>query len=55
MTRGRYAGYFWGGLILAVVAVGAPWVSPWLALVGLVGLLLHEHAYVQAAQTVPLA
>jgi len=55
MVRGRYAGFFWGGLILAAAAVAAPWVSPWLTMAGLVGLLLHEHAYVQSAQAVPLA
>jgi formate-dependent nitrite reductase membrane component NrfD len=55
MTGGRYAVFFWSGLALAAVAVAAPWVSPLLALAGLAGLLLHEHAYVQAAQTVPLA
>ena len=55
MVRGRYAGFFWGGLILAGAAVTAPWVSPWLAVAGLVGLLLYEHAYVQSAQSVPLA
>jgi formate-dependent nitrite reductase membrane component NrfD len=55
MVKGRYAGFFWGGLVLAAAAIAAPWVSPWLAVAGLVGLLLHEHAYVQAAQSVPLA
>ena len=55
MVRGRYAGFFWSGLVLATAAVAAPWVSPWLAVAGLAGLLLHEHAYVQAAQSVPLA
>ncbi len=55
MIGGRYKAFFWGGLVLCAGAVAAPWVSPWLALAGLVGLLLHEHAYVQAAQSVPLA
>ena len=55
MLAGRYRAFFWGGLLLSVVAVATPWVSPWLALAGLAGLLLHEHAYVQSAQIVPLA
>jgi hypothetical protein len=54
MARGRYAGWFWlgGGAVVAVLA--APLFWP-LALLGLFGLLLYEHAYVQAGQSVPLA
>jgi formate-dependent nitrite reductase membrane component NrfD len=56
MTRGRYAGFFWGGLVLSVVALSTAAAVPvGGALAGLVGLLLFEHAYVQAGQSVPLA
>ena len=55
MTRGRYAGHFRAGV--ALVAVGL--LTPWLGAVGagaaLMGVLAHEHAYVQAGQSVPLA
>ncbi len=55
MTRGRYAVPFWAGLVLAAVAAAAPWIG--VAAVGpaLLGVLLHEHAYVQSGQAVPLA
>jgi Fe-S-cluster-containing dehydrogenase component/formate-dependent nitrite reductase membrane component NrfD len=59
MTRGRYAGFFWFGLLLVATALGAPVVgvtaAPILAVCALAGLLAHEHAYVQAGQSVPLA
>jgi Fe-S-cluster-containing dehydrogenase component/formate-dependent nitrite reductase membrane component NrfD len=55
MTRGRFAGFFWTGLILVAVAVAAPWIGVAATAVALVGLVLHEHAYVQAGQSVPLA
>jgi len=56
MTSGRYAGFFWGGLALSVVALGLAGSIPVAgALAGLAGLLLFEHAYVQAGQSVPLA
>jgi Fe-S-cluster-containing dehydrogenase component/formate-dependent nitrite reductase membrane component NrfD len=59
MTRGRYAGPFWLGLLLVAVALGAPLAGPLgapvLASAALAGLLAHEHAYVQAGQSVPLA
>lgn len=54
MTRGRYARWFWLGNAAVAIAVGALLLWP-LALVGLLGLLLHEHAYVQSGQSVPLA
>jgi Fe-S-cluster-containing dehydrogenase component/formate-dependent nitrite reductase membrane component NrfD len=54
MTRGRYAAWFWVGNLGVTLALAAPFFWP-LALLGLVGLLLHEHAYVQAGQAVPLA
>jgi hypothetical protein len=33
----------------------APWLGSLAGLAGLLGLLAHEHAYVQAGQAVPLA
>ncbi|HZD87177.1 MAG TPA: 4Fe-4S dicluster domain-containing protein [Gaiellaceae bacterium] len=55
LTRGRYAAFFWGGLVLAAVAIAAPLIG--VAAVGpaLLAVLLHEHAYVQSGQAVPLA
>jgi len=55
MIRGRFARYFWGGIVLMAVAVSAPALGPLVAIAALAGLLLHEHAYVQAGQVVPLA
>jgi Fe-S-cluster-containing dehydrogenase component/formate-dependent nitrite reductase membrane component NrfD len=55
LTRGRYAPLFWGGATLALVAVFAPLLGLVAVPFALVGLLLHEHAYVQAGQAVPLA
>ena len=55
MVRGRFARFFWGGVVLVAVAVSAPALGPLVAGAALVGLLLHEHAYVQAGQVVPLA
>jgi Fe-S-cluster-containing dehydrogenase component len=55
MTRGRYAVGFWFGVVLVANAVVAPWVGAWAAIPALVGVLAHEHAYVQAGQSVPLA
>jgi hypothetical protein len=37
------------------VAIAAPALGPVVAVAALAGLLLHEHAYVQAGQVVPLA
>jgi Fe-S-cluster-containing dehydrogenase component len=54
MTRGRHARWFWLGAAGVVAALAAPAFWP-LALLGLLGLLLYEHAYVQAGQSVPLA
>jgi Fe-S-cluster-containing dehydrogenase component len=55
MTGGLYAGYFWAGIVLMLAAVAAPWIG-WIASpLALLGLLAHEHAYVQAGQAVPLA
>jgi Fe-S-cluster-containing dehydrogenase component/formate-dependent nitrite reductase membrane component NrfD len=55
MTRGRYASFFWTGILLTLGAVFAPLVGVAAAPLALVGLMLHEHAYVQAGQSVPLA
>jgi formate-dependent nitrite reductase membrane component NrfD len=55
MTRGRYASYFWIGLALSFAGGLAPWLGLAAAPLALTGLLLHEHAYVQAGQAVPLA
>jgi Fe-S-cluster-containing dehydrogenase component/formate-dependent nitrite reductase membrane component NrfD len=55
MTRGRYAAFFWTGIVLTLAAVFAPWLGVAASPLALVGLALHEHAYVQAGQSVPLA
>jgi Fe-S-cluster-containing dehydrogenase component/formate-dependent nitrite reductase membrane component NrfD len=55
MTRGRYSRFFWTGVALAAVGLLAPLLGPVAGVAALVGLLSHEHAYVQAAQAVPLA
>ncbi len=55
MTRGRYAGYFRAGAVLLAAGVLAPWLTIGGAALALIGLALHEHAYVQAGQSVPLA
>jgi Ni/Fe-hydrogenase subunit HybB-like protein len=55
MTRGRYAGFFWIGVGLVAVGLATAVLGAWAAAAVLVGLLAHEHAYVQAAQAVPLA
>nr|WP_325233822.1 4Fe-4S dicluster domain-containing protein [Egicoccus sp.] len=58
LTSGRFARPFRASLVLCALAMAAP-VAPVVALVaaglGLAGLLLFEHAYVQAGQSVPLA
>ena len=55
MIRGRFRLFFWVGVGLVVVAVGAPWIGTLAGPIALLGLLAHEHAYVQAGQSVPLA
>ncbi|MGH8837403.1 MAG: 4Fe-4S dicluster domain-containing protein [Actinomycetes bacterium] len=60
MTAGRYRRFFWTGLGLVALGLLAPWGGGGLpavavALFAVVGLALHEHAYVQAGQSVPLA
>ncbi|TWP37872.1 4Fe-4S dicluster domain-containing protein [Leekyejoonella antrihumi] len=55
MTRGRFAVFFRVGLVAIAVAVAAPWIGAVAVPFALIGLLAHEHAYVQAGQSVPLA
>ena len=55
MVKGRFARYFWVGVVTVLVAVAAPWIGVVAVPFALVGLLAHEHAYVQAGQSVPLA
>ena len=55
LWRGRYARFFWTGAALVAVAVFAPLVGVAAVPCALIGLLAHEHAYVQAGQSVPLA
>jgi Fe-S-cluster-containing dehydrogenase component/formate-dependent nitrite reductase membrane component NrfD len=55
MTGGRYRAFFWGGAALVGIAVAAPWLGAFSAPLALAGLFAHEHAYVQAGQSVPLA
>jgi Fe-S-cluster-containing dehydrogenase component/Ni/Fe-hydrogenase subunit HybB-like protein len=59
MTVGRFAGFFWSGVVLVAAAVVAPFVDAPVAgaaaALALAGLLAHEHAFVQAGQSVPLA
>jgi formate-dependent nitrite reductase membrane component NrfD len=55
MTRRRYAAYFWAGLALTLLGALAPLIDIAAVPLALTGLLLYEHAYVQAGQSVPLA
>ncbi len=55
MTRGRFASSFWVGIAAVAVAVAAPWIGVVAVPFALLGLLAHEHSYVQAGQSVPLA
>ena len=55
MTGGRWKGYFQLGLALVALGAAAPWIGLPGAALALAGLLAHEHAYVQAGQSVPLA
>jgi formate-dependent nitrite reductase membrane component NrfD len=55
MVSGRYATVFRVGVAAVVIAVAAPWVGVLAVPFALIGLLAHEHAYVQAGQSVPLA
>ena len=62
MTKGRFRSYFVAGGVLLLATLIAPWVAPAspaavaaAAVAAVAGLLAHEHAYVQAGQSVPLA
>ncbi|MFQ5703729.1 MAG: 4Fe-4S dicluster domain-containing protein [Gemmatimonadales bacterium] len=55
MTAGRFRSYFLASVLLTFGGVAAPLIGMPSALLALVGLLAYEHAYVQAAQAVPLA
>lgn len=55
MTRGRYGWYFRCGILLAIIGLFAPWLGLAVLPPVLIGLLMYEHSYVQAGQSVPLA
>jgi formate-dependent nitrite reductase membrane component NrfD/ferredoxin len=55
MLAGRFSAFFWAGIVLVTPALAAPWLGAWVALPALLALALHEHAHVQAGQSVPLA
>jgi formate-dependent nitrite reductase membrane component NrfD len=55
LTRGRFSAFFWLGLALTLLGATAPLIGVAAVPVALTGLLLYEHAYVQAGQSVPLA
>jgi Ni/Fe-hydrogenase subunit HybB-like protein len=65
MVKGRYRTAFWTGTLFSVIGgllpllVNLNVLETWLAFPGavfaLIGMLLFEHAYVQAGQSVPLA
>ncbi len=48
-------GSFLVGVVAVAVAIAAPWIGVVAVPFALIGLLAHEHAYVQAGQSVPLA
>lgn len=56
MTKGAWAHFFWVGLALGVLALVFAASTPAIAAGAALGaLLLYEHAFVQAGQSVPLA
>ena len=55
MVHGRFRRFFWFGTLAAALGVAAPWLGIPAVVVGLIGLLAYEHAFVQAGQSVPLA
>ena len=55
MTRGKFATFFRVGVVGVLVAAAAPVIGVIAVPFALIGLLAHEHAYVQAGQSVPLA
>ena len=55
MTSGRYAAWYRAGVVLVFIGCAAPWLGWPAAIAVLIGVLVYEHAYVQAGQAVPLA
>ncbi len=55
MVRGRYAWFFWAGIVGVLAGAAAPVLGMIAIPLALAGLLAHEHAFVQAGQAVPLA
>ena len=55
MTRGKFATFFRVGVVGVLVSAAAPVIGVIAVPFALIGLLAHEHAYVQAGQSVPLA
>lgn len=55
LTHGRFKTFFRAGVLLSLVGCAAPWLGLDAVPFALIGLLLYEHAYVQAGQAVPLA
>ena len=55
MTSGRFKPYFWASIALTILGGLALWLGIGTAPLALAGLLLYEHEYVQAGQSVPLA
>jgi Ni/Fe-hydrogenase subunit HybB-like protein len=55
LVRGRFGRCFWAAIVLVAAGILAPVAGAWVAPLALAGLLAHEHAYVQAGQSVPLA
>lgn len=55
MVRGRFARFFLPGIVCVAIGLAAPWIGVVAVPFVLLGLLAHEHAYVQAGQSVPLA
>src|SRR6266511_2328162 len=55
LVGGRFAWFFRAGVVLVAGGLLAPLAGAWVAPLALAGLLAHEHAYVQAGQSVPLA
>jgi hypothetical protein len=55
MVAGPNARFFWAGVVLLAAGALAPVLGVAVVPLVLLGLLCHEHAYVQAGQSVPLA
>lgn len=55
MVRGRYRAYFVSSVALTLLGSLAPWLGVAAVPLAVIGLLLYEHVYVQAGQSVPLA